>query len=179
MRCGICGQDKECKEILSDTFTDLDNLKSKVFCDNCIKLFDNQWLKTAFYWTKKEKRKCQQKDFENVLKNIEFPCLLSFSESRKKHRLFRTKWSYSRREVYISTDTGEVCLNLDRDMKLFDYLLKFYSENKVSKEWMKMEIPTGAIKKIGLEKYLEFQDRIKNEKGTAKFNLLIDFINKK
>ena len=177
MICGIC-QKKQGTNKLKDTFTDCDYLPSKVFCEECFKLFDTEWLKTCFYWTKKEKRKIKQCDFEKILNNLEFPCLLSFSESRKKHRLFRTKWSATANKVYVSTDTGEVILNMRQDLPIFNYLCDFYRNNKISKSWIVGEFPAGAIKQIGIPKYLEFLQKVKKIKGTQKFELLVKFLNK-
>jgi hypothetical protein len=176
-KCGICGEKKECKEILKDTFTDLDNLKSKSFCKKCIKLFDNKWLKTSFYWTAENKKTIKQNDFEKILLNLEYPCLLSFSESRKKHRLFRSKWTYFSNEIYISTDYGEEILN-KHDLYFFKYLLDFYKNNKISKSWLLEGFPTGFIEKIGFEKYFKFCEKAKFYKGTLKYKLLVNFLNK-
>lgn len=174
--CGIC-RTNEGTNTLPDTFTDTDYLTTKAFCDGCIPLFDTQWLKTSFYWTRQEKKKIKQQEFYDILHKLEFPCLLSFTVSRKKHRLFRSKWSLSNKEVYISTDTEDVVLNLDKALPVLDYLQRFYRENKVSKDWIINEFPTNAIKKIGFEKYIQLQKKIKKIKGTPTLDLFVKFIN--
>lgn len=176
--CGVCGEATNCFDILKNTFTNLDQLKNQYICVRCVPLFSGKWLKTAFYFTNNKLQAIKQSDFEQILRNIEFPCVLSFSESRKKHRLFRSKVSVHHSCVYISVDDGEVCLNLNKDLPLFDYLLDFYRHNKVNKEWLLGELPTYAIESIGIKKYLEFQQKIQKYKGTQKYKILISFLNK-
>jgi len=178
--CGICKEYLECFDVLKDTFTNLDEVGTGVFCAECAPLFTTEWLKTAFYFTEKEMRKLKQAEFEDLLFNnkLEFPCVLSFSASRKKHRLYRSNISNSPEHVYISTDNGEVDLNIEKDKKIFDAMKKLYSF-KISKEWIKTgNYPSGAIAVIGLQQFMKLEKELKKHRGTEKFNLLVDFLNK-
>lgn len=180
--CGVCGEVTDCySDVISDTFTNLDQLSSHYICPECACLFADSWRKSAFYITESECRKIQQKEFEDILFNgyIVFPCILSFSESRKKHRLFRSKISYSTAQVFVSTDDGEVVFNIEEDKKLFFYLLELYNNYKLSKSWLEAgEWPTNVIPQVGLEKYLEYREKVKKHVGTAKYKLIINFLNK-
>lgn len=176
-KCALCGDKAECFDVLRDTFTDLDNLQGRYCCQDCSPLFSTELLKTAFYITTSNIRKLKQNEFAEVLKEIEFPCILSFSASRKKHRLFRSTVSLSPERVFISTDTGEVILNLKKDLKLFDYLNKLYNEFKVTKaELISGEWTFYSIKKVGMVEYQNFLRITKATRGTEKYNLLISFL---
>lgn len=178
IKCAICRKKKKCKKILKKTFTDLDYLQGRFFCKNCIKLFNNKWLKTSFYWTKKNKRKIKQNQFYNLINNLKFPCLISFSESKKKHRLFRSKWSINKNKVYISLDNGNVILNLNKDLKLLNYLQKFYLKYNIQKKWLLNIFPIEIIKKIGFKQYLFFLKKTKYIKQTKKYKFFIKILNK-
>lgn len=177
--CGLCGENKKCFAFLKDTFTDLDQLKTRVFCADCSPLFSAELLKTAFYITEKDVKKIKQHEFESILKTIDLPCVFSFSASRKKHRLFRSRVSTDRRHIFISTDTGEVELNLDKDLKLFDYLSELYNKHKLSKAELSADWNIANVVKIGSDKYFEFLKRTEKYRGTPKYELLINFLNKR
>lgn len=182
VECGVCQDITDCySDVISDTFTNLDQLSTHYICKECSCLFADSWRKSAFYINKKECKKIQQKEFEDILFNahIVFPCILSFSESRKKHRLFRSKISYSPLMVYVSTDDGEVVFNIEQDKELFFYLSELYNSYKLSKSWLEAgEWPTNVIPQVGLEKYLEYREKVKKHVGTAKLHLIINFLNK-
>ncbi|MDR0608198.1 MAG: hypothetical protein LBG52_07885 [Candidatus Peribacteria bacterium] len=81
--------------------------------------------------------------------NLQFPCVLSFTDSNKKHRLLRSKISYGKSEVWITLDGSYLQLNLEEDLKLLEVLQDFYQQNKISKEWILTgNFPICAIKKI-------------------------------
>jgi hypothetical protein len=178
--CGVCYEYLECFDVLKGTFTNLDEVGTGVFCKQCAALFSTDWLKTAFYITLTGMYKLKQAEFEELLFNgkIEFPCILSFSSSRKKHRLYRSNISYHPRCVYISLDSGDVILDLKKDKKIFGSLKKLYSFN-ISKEWIKTgEYPAKALVIMGLQEFMKLENELKKHRGTKKFNLLVDFLNK-
>lgn len=178
--CGVCQKQGTCySDVLLNTFTDLDKLSSKYICHECSCLFSGVLLKTAFYITSTEVKKLKQNEFEKLLfiDGLDYPCALSFSESRKKHRLYRTPVTLDSRNVYISTDDGYITLNIERDRGLFYYLNNLYNE-KISKEWLRSgKFPPMAIERIGLDRYLDFQKITERLINTAKYNLIISFLN--
>lgn len=179
--CGVCGESNKCYDILKDTFTNLDMLKNKMICKNCVPLFSDKWRKSAFYFTKKKLIKLKQNEFEDLIfkEKLEFPCILSFSESRKKHRLFKSKISYSNEKINISTDSGMVTLCLHKDQKLFTHLKQIYNW-KFPKSAIKTgNYHSGYFKKfnIPITNFLISENYLKRFRNTLKFNLLLQFIN--
>jgi hypothetical protein len=181
--CDVCGESiTESVQVLGDTFTDRERLKNGHICRECSRLFSDEFRKTAIYCTEKELKKLKQSDFENLLfeGQIEFPCLISFSESRKKHRLFRTRVSLSRLNVFVSTDSGEVEFDLEEDAETFSVISDFYNKYTVSKGWIETgEYPTQTYITIGYDVIKDFENKISSYRGTRKFILMIAFLNKK
>jgi hypothetical protein len=86
----------------------------------------------------------------------------------------------SRQKVYISTDSGDVILDLDEDLKLFKVLDQFYNKHKVSKSWIESgKYPVNFIKEIGYNEYNMFEKYVSDYRNSSKFSLLIKFLNKK
>lgn len=182
--CGICGRYTDCYDILKKTFTNLDELYSRYICADCAPLFSIEWLKTGFYFTQNEMHKMKQHEYEYILFNqcIEFPCMISFSESRKKHRLYRTKISTSLDQVNLSTDMGNFIFNINPDSydnRVFWHLANMYNDYKISKSWLIDGFPMNAIyKTIGLKKYKELMELIHPIRWDYKLNLIVKFLNK-
>jgi hypothetical protein len=177
--CGICGKDAD-KDILRDTFTDLDSLKSHVFCEDCSTLFDGEFLKTSFYITEKEKRAIKQNElYDLIFLTASFPCKISFSKSRKKHRLFRTKWSPDEATIIVSTDDGDILLSRKKDKEIAEYLLYLYNEKQSSKSDILQGFTTSqSLKRIGIDEYLRYKKKVGKLIKTKKLELLVDIINK-
>ncbi len=180
MTCAVCRKNKGTIEQFTETFTDLDGIKGGKICERCQPLFSGKWLKTAFYFHNNEKRNLKQNEIADILfKKMEFPCLISFSKSRKKHRLFRTKTSYAANDVILSTDDGDIHLNQNEDKKIFLFLEKLYNDYAIKKEDLLNNFESSfALKKIGMANYFLFKKIIKKIKGTPKYEFLIDIINK-
>lgn len=180
--CSVCLEETtEIVDLLTNSFTDREKIKDLKVCPSCSKLFDDEYRKSAFYATKKETKKIQQKDFEDILfvSGPKFPCVLSFSESRKKHRMFRSQVSMCQESVHISTDSGCVVLNLKQDKTLFQKMSEFYNKYKMSKSWIKNgNYPVPVIQQIGYKEFCEYESCFKESRGSPKFELLLNFVNK-
>lgn len=178
--CGRCGEKRDCySDTLRDTFTNLDQLKSPNICGECAPYFSGELLKTAFCITEDGIQHLRQSDFERLVfgRNLQFPCILSFSASRKKHRLFRSRVTNSYTDIRISTDDGEVRFSLPADERLFAYLAKFYNDTGCSKSELLSLLAYRTIEKIGMAGLMEFERRTTPHKGTAKYKLIVDFLN--
>jgi hypothetical protein len=178
--CGICNEEGLCyTDARSANFTNHEYVSSLNVCEDCLPLLNSDFRKRNFYITENEARTIAQSEFYSILHNIQLPCILSFTDSNKKHRLFRSKISYKKNEVWITLDGNHLQLNLDTDLKLLDILQDFYQQHKVSKEWiLTWDFPVWAIKKIWLEKRKEFEDNVRPYRKTDKLIYLVKFINK-
>ncbi|MFW5720989.1 MAG: hypothetical protein ACOCWW_01235 [Bacteroidota bacterium] len=179
LKCGVCEEVSECyTDCIGSNFTNIDMLKSPYICKECANLWADDYRKKSFYIAKKA-RVIQQGEILDILNNIEFPCILSFTESNKKHRLFRSKISLNRNNLYVITDDHIIKFDLDRDLPLLEYLGKVYNSSKISKSCLLSgRFPLSAIRNIGIEKYLEYRHKTRFIRNSYKFKLLIDFINK-
>jgi hypothetical protein len=179
--CCVCGDIvDEVIPCLTNTFTDREKLKSGDVCRECSRLFSDDYRKSAFYITENEARRIQQGEIEKILfQTIEFPCLLSFSESRKKHRLFKTIPSLSKEAVHISTDTAIVTVDTIKDSPLFQTMSDFYNSHKVSKAWIETgKYPVSFYISVGKIVIDEFEDKVKEYRGSLKFSLFVKLLNK-
>lgn len=177
--CGRCGYLGDCySDVIKDTFTNLDELRSPYICQACAPYFNGDLLKSAFYITDTEVRLLKQADFEPLVfgKQLEFPCLLSFSASRKKHRLYRARPTYSYHLIRIATDDGEVELT-PADFALFDYLANLYNETECTKAELLTSLNQRTIDTIGMARLLDFRRRTAPYLGSAKYKLIVGFLN--
>jgi len=111
-------------------------------------LFNSNFRKKSFYITEEKANLITQKEILPILQKISFPCILSFTQSNKKHRLFRSKISQTREELFIILDDDILEFNLDQDLPVIEELDNIYKNNKISKEWIiQGNMPVNAIKK--------------------------------
>jgi hypothetical protein len=175
MQCGLC-QEEGAIDILKDTFTDLDSLKSHVFCAEHAKLFDSEVLKTSFYIYDNQVFKIKQHELAGIIfGSIQFPSKISFSKSRKKHRLFRTKDSLNKNNIIVSTDDGDVVIDQEQDKSLFDYLNYLYKQ-KIPKSELLNGLSMSSTAKIGFKEFNKFKTTIGKILKTKKLELLVDML---
>lgn len=178
--CWLCGEQRELyKDVVSSNFNNYEDVQSTEFCYDCCWLFNAEYRKKSFYITEKEEKIVSQKEFLGIFNNMEFPCVLSFTDSHKKHRLFRHRVSYDKNNVVLVTDNWYVVFDLDVDLPILNVINEFYSNNKVSKsrilEW---SYPIGAIKKIWLEEYNRIEEIVKPLRWSDKLKYMVAFCNK-
>lgn len=178
--CWLCGEQRELyTDVVSSNFNNFEDVQSLNFCYDCCWLFNAEYRKKSFYITEKEAKTVSQKEFLDILNNLEFPCILSFTDTNKKHRLFRHRVSYDKSNVVLVTDNWYVVFDLDVDLPILNAINDFYANNKVSKsrilEW---SYPIGAIKKVGLEEYNKIESLVKPLRWSDKLKYMVAFCNK-
>lgn len=178
--CWICQSCTTCyTDVVSSNFTNREDVTSTDFCFDCSKLFHSDYRKRSFYITQQDARLMKQNEFYEALHNLSFPCILSFTESNKKHRLFRSKISHDRNNITVTTDNTHIYLDLDEDLPILQAIQKFYQENKVSKSWIvTWDYPVGALVKIWIDARQEFEKVVAPLRWTSKFPYLVMRVNK-
>lgn len=179
-QCGICQTDTLCRsDARSNNFTNHEEVTSLLVCDKCLKLLASDYRKRSFYITQEQARTVSQWEIYDILNNMEYPCILSFTDSNKKHRLFRSLVSTSPRDVVIVLDDRYLRFNLEKEVSLLHYLSDFYNAHKVSKKDMaKWVFPINTMKKIWLENVVDYMEVLKPYIGTDILDYFIKFINK-
>jgi len=175
--CGYCQENLELFDIFGPKFNDKEFLSDNYICKDCIILFSDYFRKKSFYITKDKSELLSQNQIADVLRNIELPCILSFTESYKKHRLFKSQINYDKNNFAIQCDNYRVYLDLDKDIALMNFLETIYNKYELNKEWLLTgEIP--AIKIIDMQNdYIEYKKLTKNLLNTNKLIVLVKFIN--
>lgn len=178
-KCWCCENTEVFFDMISDNFNSFEEFKWDGVCKECLPLFNADYRKKSFYITDKEAKTIKQNEIFNILHNIKLPCIISFTDSNKKHRLFRSKISTEKENVCIILDDWYLFLNLEKDIKILDKIDEFYKKNKVSKEWIiEGTYPVGAIKKYDLSEFLELEKLVKPLRGGQKLKYLVAFCNK-
>jgi len=176
--CGYCQDELECFDIFGPNCPYHNILTSPYICSDCSVLFSDYFRKNHLYITKTEIKLVRQNEIANILRNIELPSILSFTESNKIGRLPLCKINYDRNNYIIRTDKLDVELDLDTDIELMDWLENLYNSYKLSKEWIITgEIPVQVIQTMGLELYEEYLTRTNGIREHPKLRLLCAFIN--
>jgi hypothetical protein len=182
-KCTICQKNKECYSYIKDTFTNLDQIRNNYYtCQECMVLFSGDMLKTAFYIDKDTIIKLKQADIQDYVfyKTLVFPCLISFSESRKKHRLYRTKPTLSYDNINVSTDISSISINRGKDISFFEYLSYLYNTFEIPKAMLENgNISVHYINIMGIDEYNTFKQKTKTHIDTEKYKFLIKILNKK
>lgn len=176
--CGYCNEKLKLFDIFGPNCPYHNILTNKYVCDGCSILFSDYFRKNHFYIIKNEVKLVSQSELADILRNIELPCILSYTESNKIGRLPFSKINYDRNKFIIRTDKLDVELDLDTDIDLMNYLENLYNSYKLSKEWLITgEIPTQVIITMGLDVYAEYLSKTNPIRGNPKLNILVAFIN--
>jgi len=177
-KCGLCQENQECRNIFGPNFVGHDYITSPYICEDCAVLFSDTLRKKSFHITENTTGLIMQKDIADILRNTTFPCILSFTESNKKHRLYKSTISYDRTRVAVECDNERIYLNLDTDVPLMDFLENIYNNHKMSKSWLITgDIPAVIIKDMGIKLYTEYRGRTDPIRGQPKLRILVAFIN--
>jgi hypothetical protein len=177
--CGICLKKGKCyKNVVSSNFVGFDKVKNDVFCKKCSKLFDPIFRQKHLHITEKKINIIKQCDFLPILRNLKFPCCLSFSDTFKKHRGYYAELSHDRNNVKIILENNLIInIDLDIDLPFLEYLEKFYNKFKVSKEEIEKQNFHGKnLLKIQNEIWT-FLEKTNPYIGTLKYLYFIKFIN--
>jgi hypothetical protein len=176
--CGYCSEQLELFDIFGPNCPYHNILTNKYVCDDCSRLFSDYFRKNHFYIIKNEIKLVSQSELADILRNVELPCILSYTESNKIGRLPLCKINYDRNKFIIRTDKLDVELDLDTDIDLMNFLESLYNSYKLSKEWIITgEIPTQIILSMGLDLYQEYLTKTNPIRGNPKLNVLVAFIN--
>jgi hypothetical protein len=177
--CGFCQEELEVFDIFGPKFNDREVLTNKYICKDCAVLFADYFRKKSFYISKKETKLLQQNEILDCLKKVEFPCILSFTESYKKHRLFKSQINFTKTNFAIQCDNYRVYLNLDEDVGLLNFLEEIYNKYELNKEWLETgEIPSFKILEMKTD-YIKYKNLTDKIKKTNKLHILVKFINDK
>lgn len=178
--CWLCQEVIECyTDVVSDNFTNYEDVSDTVFCSWCSALFNATYRSKSFYITQNEIKTPSQKEFLGILNNLEFPCILSFTDSNKKHRLFRSKISHSPEQVFLMLDNGYVEFNLTIHLPILNSINEFYKNNKVSKEWILTgNYPITTMRKIWTEVIKDIEQIVQPLRGSQLLEYMVRFCNK-
>lgn len=176
--CGYCGEELEVFDIFGPNCPYHNILISPYVCAGCSRLFSDYFRKNHFYITKNEVKLVKQNELADILRNIELPSILSFTESNKIGRLPLCKINYDKNKYMVRTDKLDVELDLDIDIDLMNFLENLYNSYKLSKEWIITgEIPVQVIETMGLDLYQEYLEKTNPIRGHPRLRLLVAFCN--
>ncbi len=179
--CGYCQEENiECYYIFGPNTPHYPILSNKFLCEDCCRVFSDYYRKKSFYITEEEVKLIKQNEIADILRNIKVPSILSFTESNKIARLPYSVMNYSKRDYILRCDKESVHFNLFEDVPLMDYLEGLYNDFSLTKK----ELLTGDLKdkkrkEMGVNNIIKFLEKTEKLRGSYKYKILINFINKK
>lgn len=176
--CGYCQEDLELFDVFGPNCPYHNILTNSYICADCSVLFSDFLRKNHLYITENETKLVSQSELADILRNIQLPSILSFTESNKIGRLPLSKINYSRNNYVVRTDKLDIELDLDTDIELMNWLENLYNSYKLSKEWIITGgIPSQIIQTMGIELYQKYLEKTNPIRDHPKLRLLVAFCN--
>lgn len=155
--CAVCGEQLQeavkLDDILSDSFTNFDNLQGKEVCEACGHLLKGELAtrlrRTSFVATEDGIVEFPNKDLSKHLFNPPHkPFVFCYTTSFKKHNAFRSALNTDRDYFYVTWEGDYVFIDRKLALEIFAVLVKLYIRG-----FSKEELRTGAIP---VHKFLQY-----------------------
>jgi len=185
--CAFCGskiqEGVKLENTVSDAFTNYDLLTDRtashvcVACNACVRepklrrmnfiaIGDSDESDAHIIYFKRD-------EIERYLfQPLPTPFIFAVTESYKKHMSFRARVNYSNKLYYVQKEDTQILFSPTKYKDIFEAMSRLY------RNFSKNAIATGCyqqnfIKKYSIQKFIQDEAIIKNERGSMQFNLLL------
>lgn len=190
-KCKICGYDTDkgfkSKDYIKDArFTNTDCCKavnSDIICERCaFSMSETDLRRKSFFATSEKITFLQKNDIENYIFNLdkyitqgeEF--IFCITRSFKKHNAFRARVNHNTHCFFIREEDDEYMFNADELKDIYDKMNELYlyfSKDEISSaDYIPLQ-----IKKFGIDKFIEYEEKIKKYRHTKQFDLMLHILN--
>ncbi len=184
-KCACCKTEQkqgiETKKIVSSNFTNWDIVSGKYLCEACANLlkgeFSTELRRTSFIVYENELLKVKNDKLLKKLLNIKsVPFSIGVTFSYKKHNAFRCVLNNDKDIFLVRVEDELIEFNKEKVIVLLNLMKDLYLTYFTKEEIRKGKYNTFNIKKFGYEKFSTIESKLKKERGTGIFNLLIDLL---